>query len=312
MTGKRKTTPKRPARAPRIKRRHVFLNYTQAELDAQYDQGVLGTDRMAYREHWQAGTERARRLLETRLDIPYGRADVEKLDIYLPKKKGRKPAPVMIFFHGGAWRALTKDESAAYAPAYAEAGAMIVVPGFGAAPDTALSKMVDQVRRAAAWTWNNIADHGGDPNRLVVAGHSSGAHLAGMTLANGWRPKAGLPENAIKGGVLFSGAYDLTPVRLSARNDYLRLSPASARRLSVTEAVPRRAGSLVVAVAEGDLHDFRRQGRTLAKAWQKAGNPVEFFDIEGVNHFDMGNVFADPASLLGRATTRLLRNAGRS
>ena len=206
MTGRKQATRKRIGPPPPIKRKTVFLNYTQAELNAQYDQGIIGTDRMDYRQHWMDGTARARRLLETRLDIPYGRADVEKLDIYLPAKKSRKPAPVMIFFHGGAWRALTKDESAAYAPAYADAGAMIVVPDFGAAPETTLSQMVAQVRRAVAWTWKNIADYGGDPNRLIVAGHSSGAHMAGTTLADGWRKKAGLPENAIKGGVLFSGA----------------------------------------------------------------------------------------------------------
>lgn len=307
MTGRKQATRRRIGPPPPIKRKTVFLNYTQAELNAQYDQGIIGTDRMDYRQHWMDGTARARRLLETRLDIPYGRADVEKLDIYLPAKKSRKPAPVMIFFHGGAWRALTKDESAAYAPAYADAGAMIVVPDFGAAPETTLSQMVAQVRRAVAWTWKNIADYGGDPNRLIVAGHSSGAHMAGTTLADGWRKKAALPENAIKGGVLFSGAYDLTPVRLSARNDYLKLSPGAARRLSITNAIPRPAGPLVVGIAEGDLHDFRRQGRALAAAWKKAKNPVEFLDVDGVNHFDMGDVFADPASPLGQATLRLLR-----
>lgn len=307
MTDKKTT----PGSSRKIKRKHVFLNYTQAELDAQYDQGILGTNRLAYREHWRAETARAQRLLETRLDVPYGRAEVEKLDIYLPVRKTRKPAPVMVFFHGGAWRALTKDESAAYAPTYAAAGAIVVVPDFGAAPGTRLSEMVAQARRAIAWTWNNIADYGGGPDRIVVAGHSSGGHMAGMTLVGDWRGKAKLPEDAIKGGILFSGAYDLTPVRLSARNDYLKLSPAAARRLSVTQAIPRRGCPLIVGVAEGDLHDFRRQGRALASAWKKAGNTVDLLDIAGVNHFDMGDVFADAKSPLGRATVHMLRKTGR-
>ncbi len=304
MTGKsRKKTS-----VPRTTRRKlVYLHYTQSELDAQYNQSILGSDLTAYREFWTSETERARRWLDCDLDVAYGRHTVEKLDIYRPASKRRKLAPVLFFLHGGAWRALSKDQSAAAAPTYTAKGAIFVAPDYGVAPETPLPEIVRQVRRALAWTWKNIADYGGDPDRLIVAGHSSGAHLTSMLLADDWRAKAGLPEDAIKGGVLFSGAYDLAPVRLSARNDYLKLSPAAARRLTCTNHIPRRGPPLFAAVGSGDLHEFQRQGHAFAAAWKKAGNSVEFAVIEGANHFDMGDVFGDPNSALGRATVDLLK-----
>ena len=306
------STPRRSTSGARTTRRKlVYLNYTQAELDAQYNQSVLGSDLMAYRDFWTTETARARRSLDCNLDVPYGRQPVEKLDIYLPARKSREPAPVLFFLHGGAWRALSKAESGAAAPTYAEQGAIYVAPDYGIAPETMLTEIVRQTRKALAWTWKNIAGHGGDPDRLVVAGHSSGAHLAGMLLADGWRAKAGLPEDAIKGGVLFSGAYDLAPVRLSARNEYLKLTPAAARRLSPVNLIPRQGPPLFAAIAGGDLHEFKRQGRDLATAWKKAGNPVKFTEIGGANHFDMAEIFCDPKSVLGRATIHMLKGRKR-
>jgi arylformamidase len=305
---RRKPAPK-ASKTPKTKRKLVYLHYTKEELDAQYNQRVFNTDLAPYQALWTSETERARRTLPCHLDVPYGRKPIEKLDIYLPAKKLRKPAPVLFFIRGGAWRLMSKNIAASAAPAYAAEGAIFVTPDFGLAPDTPLAEMVRQVRRALTWTWKNIAKFGGDPNRLIVAGHSSGAHLSSMLLADGWRKQAGLPEDAIKGGVLFSGAYDLAPVRLSARNDYLFLTPSAARRLSPLGAIPRRGPPLFVGIASGDLHEFQRQGRALAEAWRKARNPVEFAEIEGANHFDMADLFADPTSILGRTTRQMLKKS---
>ena len=84
--------------------------------------------------------------------------------------------------------------------------------------------MVDQVRRAITWVHGNAASFGGDPRRIHLYGHSSGAHLAGVAMTTDWAGRFGLPADVIKTGLLCSGMYDLRPVRLSARSRYLRFT----------------------------------------------------------------------------------------
>src|SRR5207244_8959458 len=81
-----------------------------------------------------------------------------------------------------------------------------------------LMTMADQVRRAVAWVYKNAASFGGDPSRLYLSGHSSGAHLGGVVVTTDWRRDFGLPADIIKGALLVSGMYDLKPVRLSKQS----------------------------------------------------------------------------------------------
>src|SRR6185436_7643340 len=87
-----------------------------------------------------------------------------------------------------------------------------------------LMPMAEQVRRAVAWVCRNATSFGGDPNRVYVSGHSSGGHLAGVVLVTDWAKDFGLPPDAVKGGLVCSGMFDLKPARLSARSSYVKFS----------------------------------------------------------------------------------------
>ena len=92
--------------------------------------------------------------------------------------------------------------------------------------------MAEQVRRAVAWVYKNAASFGGDPNRIYVSGHSSGAHLAGVPLITDWQKDFGVPADVIKGALLSSGMYDLKPVRLSKRGAYVKFTDEMEEALS--------------------------------------------------------------------------------
>ena len=145
----------------------------------------------------------------------YGPGEIEQLDIF--RTTAAAPAPVFVFIHGGAWRAGRAATYAAPAEMLIHAGAHYVVPDFAWVQDCggSLLPMADQVCRAIAWVYRNAASFGGDPDRLYVGGHSSGAHLAAVALTTDWRSAFDLPVDIIKGGVCSSGMYDLAPVRLS-------------------------------------------------------------------------------------------------
>ena len=102
-----------------------------------------------------------------------------------------------------------------------------------------LMPIADQVRRAVAWIFANAARFGGDPRRLYVCGHSSGGHLAGVVLTTDWVRDFGLPADLVRAGLLCSGMYDLTPVRLSARSSYVNFTDQVVEALSPLRHVDR-------------------------------------------------------------------------
>ena len=169
----------------------VFLDYDQAALDAAYDQAAYAPNREQLIRRRIRDSELARHRIGEPERVAYGSGEIERIDIY---RTQRESAPVFVFIHGGAWRSGRSKDFAESAEMFLAAGAHYVVPDFAWVQDVGGSLMVlaDQVRRAVAWVYRNIARFGGDPNRLYLGGQSSGGHLAcGRTddrLAAGFRP----------------------------------------------------------------------------------------------------------------------------
>src|SRR5258708_24840375 len=153
--------------------------------------------------------------------IAYGAARIEGVDVYPARKADANAvAPIAIFVHGGAWRNGSAANSAYGAEPFVRAGAHFAVLDFVNVTETDgdLMAMVSGVRRGIAAVARNAASFGGDPNRIYLTAHSSGAHLGGCALITDWEKDHGLPKDVIKGATLCSGMYDLKPARLSARS----------------------------------------------------------------------------------------------
>ena len=153
-----------------------------------------------------------------------------KLDLYIPE--GVVNAPVVVFIHGGYWRALCKEDSVFMAQNFTSLGVAVAALDYSLAPAAHLSLMVDQCRRAAAWLHRQGGALGVDTRRMVVAGSSAGAHLAAMVLASGWQATHGVPDDVARGGVLVSGLYDLQPLRYSYLQPMIQLDDGIVKRNS--------------------------------------------------------------------------------
>ena len=141
--------------------------------------------------------------------------------------------------------------------------------------------MADQVRRAVAWVYNNAKSFGGDPNRIYVSGQSSGAHLAGCVVTTDWKDY-GVPNDIVKGALLCSGMYDLKPVRLSKRSDYVAFTDESEEKLSSQRRLDRLNCPLIVAYGTFETPEFQRQNREFAAAVKEAGKPVTLAGRRGL------------------------------
>jgi arylformamidase len=282
----------------------VFLDYDQAALDAAYDQAAYAPNREQLIKRRISDSELERLRVGEPERVAYGPAEIERLDIY---RTGRAAAPVFIFIHGGAWRSGRSKDFATPAEMFLAAGAHCVVPDFTWVQDVGGSLMVlaDQVRRAIAWVYENAALLGCDPKQIYVGGQSSGGHLAAVALTTDWSRDFGLPADIIKGGVCISGMYDLTPVRLSARNAYVAFDDATVAALSPIRHLDRLHAPLVVAYGTCETPEFQRQNREFAAAVETAGKKVRLLVGEHYNHFELPETLGNPYGLLGRAALDL-------
>lgn len=143
-------------------------------------------------------------------DIPYKATssagfNPEKnvLDVYRPNGKAAKPAPVVVFFHGGNWNSGSKNIYWFIGRRLAKQGVVAVIPSYRLSPEVQVPAMADDCAQAVLWVKNHIADFGGDPGRIYVMGHSAGGGLAALlAVQDTYFTKLGLAQNPIKGAIL--------------------------------------------------------------------------------------------------------------
>jgi len=283
----------------------VWLDMDQKQLDDAYDQTVYAPNQPLLAARRKVASESVLKRLPPER-VAYGSTEIEKLDIY---KTQRPNAPVEVFVHGGAWRNGSAKDFAFPAEMFVNAGAHFVVPDFVQVQDAgrSLLPMIEQVRRAVGWIYRNAESFGADRNRIFIAGHSSGAHLAGVTLVTDWAKEYGLPADLLKGGLLVSGMYDLKPVRLSKRSEYVNFTDEIEEKLSSQRQLDKLNAPIVVAYGTQETPEFQRQGREFAAAVKAAGKPVQLIVGEGLNHFEMQETFGNPYGLAGRAALAQLQ-----
>ena len=264
----------------------VFLDYDQQALDDQYEQRVWvpHADQIIKRYGIASDAVRAR-IGEPRTER-YGPSQIETLDIYGAGEKA------FVFVHGGAWKRQSKRENAFAAELVVRAGAVYVALDFALLPSVTLDVMAAQVCRGIEWVYRNVS------RNVVLCGHSSGAHLAGVALTR---------INYLKGALLVSGIYDLLPVRLSARNDYVRLDQRLEQEYSPIRHIEAICCPVTVSWAEHEAAEFARQSRAFSEKLQQAGKLAAAILGKGQNHFEIIETLADPDSPLGRAALSMLK-----
>jgi acetyl esterase/lipase len=142
--------------------------------------------------------------------LPYGQDARQKLDVYSPAEAGGHP--VVIFFYGGSWSAGERARYRFVGAALAARGFVAVLPDYRLYPAVRFPRFIEDGANAVAWTQTHASDFGGDPDRLVLMGHSAGAHMAAFLALNGtFLKQAGVRPGSIIGLVGLSGPYALDP-----------------------------------------------------------------------------------------------------
>lgn len=280
------------------------MNTDNDFLDREYNPRVQIPQFADFFARWKRSALATRESLRASLDIAYGPAAAETLDFF---PAAAAAAPLLIFIHGGYWRALDKADFSWVAPGFVAAGISVAVLNYGLAPKTPVPEIIAQVRRACAWLYGNALGMGVDPRRIFCSGHSAGGHLTAMMLATHWPSlSASLPKRLLAGALTVSGVFDLQPL---IHAEFLRkdlcLDEAGARAISPAFLPLHNDAPLLRAVGALESAEFHRQSQLMAAHWPGI-SASELLDVPGCDHFSVCDALATPGNALFEALRAMI------
>jgi acetyl esterase/lipase len=231
-------------------------------------------------------------------DIAYGEGPRRMLDIYAPRK-AEAPAPVIVFFYGGSWSSGARGEYEFVGRAFAAQGFVTIIPDYRLAPEVRFPSFIEDGAAAVRWAEQHAAEHGGDPARIVLAGHSAGAYIATMLALDAhYLADAGVDASHLRGVAGLSGPYDFLPLDVKASIDAFSAAPDLAATQPINFA-RADAPPLLLLWGARDETVAQRSIDGLSRAVAAAGGRVETKIYPRVGHIDLMLALSRP--LRGRA-----------
>lgn len=257
-----------------------------------------------YEPHVKGWAERSAAVREaltstSMLGVRYGKAIRNIIDVFPAPSTDGSCAPSLMFFHGGYWQESSSRDLSFPAAALNAAGITYISVEYTLAPKATLTQIVDEARQAVRFVVDNAAQFAVDPARLVVGGHSAGAHLAalsfdaaltiGETANEVGRPAPGL--------LLISGIYELLPLLRTSINDAIAIQQDDLELLSPLRHHPGCTRAAIV-WGENETSEFVWQSQKLHASLTTVRPTGSFAAIEvgDRNHFDVIFDLADRAS----------------
>ena len=250
-------------------------------------------------------------------EFAYGADPKQRLDLVKPASVAR--APVLLFVHGGGWSIGDKAHAAGDKARWANAqGWAFASANYRLVPQATVEQQAADVASAIAWLRANAAAQGLDPDRIVLMGHSAGAHLVALV---GTDPRylkaAGVPLGAVKGVVLLDGAgYDV-PTQASAEMNIVKpmyeaafsKDPSRQAALSPTRhaAAPNVARWLILPIER--RQDSQAQSKGLADALNRAGASATVVAVPDESHGSLNKGLGEAGDFATEQVERFLARA---
>ena len=270
-------------------------------LEQHYNPRATVANVQQYLDDFAARSATAREQVGGEYDLRFGDNPKETLDLH----KANDQSPLLLFIHGGFWRALDKSDHSFVVPFFLDAGISVANINYDLCPTVTLDVIVEEMKRALPYCYQQASEWGVDPNRIYVAGHSAGAHLAAMLLAEDWTA-AGLPVDVIKGGILLSGVYEPEVICHITVNEEAKISQESAVRNNCLQRPPYRKVPILVAAGADEPEGWQQLSHSYAESCQAAGIETDLILSPGANHFSLLEQAVTPGDPLARAILALI------
>jgi len=274
-----------------------------AYYESAYNPRLAVPEFASHFERWRRKAKEARDALSGYLDVPYGAHPMQKVDIFRAKGQSRA---LLLFIHGGYWRALDKSDHSFVAAPFVDRGVTVALINYALCPAVHVQDIVLQVLQGCAWAYRNGNNFGAPDGKLFVAGHSAGGHLAAMTLAAQW-PKFApdLPNKIVQAGLSLSGVFDVEPImHTPSINVDVRFTPGEVKRVSPASLPPATDAPLYTAVGGKEQEGFQHQHELIRQRWKAVAKDA--LPCPDDNHFTILDRFADRDSALFKGALRMM------
>lgn len=231
------------------------------------------------------------------IELTYGEHPREQLDLF----RAANAEGTLVFIHGGYWRAFSKQEFSWIAPAFLAAGVTVAVLSYPLCPEVSLARISIAVDAAMNYLTQSVLD-ASERRRIILSGHSAGAHLAARYQSSSDRGQRTPRADAI---VCISGLFDLLPLKHTSMLSSLNFEGAELHAASPLFAPPPASGEVLLAVGAEEPLEFAWQSARLASAW--SDRRPQLMTVPGRNHFSVVEALAEPAHPLFQETLRCFR-----
>jgi acetyl esterase/lipase len=217
-------------------------------------------------------------------DGRYGPLAAQKVEVIVPDGPATALRPVLVFIHGGGWHSGSPGDYRFVGRQFARDGYVVILPGYRLGAEGRYPIMLEDSALAVAWTRDNAAKFGGNPEQVFLMGHSAGAYNVMMlALERQWLGRTGVPAGFVKGVVGLSGPYDFYPWT----SDSARKAFGQVPEPMVTQPISHvrsDAPPMLLLSGDADVTVKPRNSKVLAAALSAAGTPTEPVILAGVDH----------------------------
>ncbi|MEE4201296.1 alpha/beta hydrolase [Erythrobacter sp.] len=250
-------------------------------LALQYSVGRNGPKMLTALDRVAGGSNGA----ELKATVPLGGHEARKLVVWGPEQaQGDEPLPVLVFAHGGGWKSGDPEDYGFVARAFVPEGFVVVLAGYRLNEDGIYPAMIEDTADVVGWTHREIAQYGGDPAHIALAGHSAGAYnVVMLALEERWLEEEDVPQDAIQGVIGIAGPYDFLPLARDSSRDAF----GDADMPETTQPVNfARAGAPPLLLVHGDEDTVVRPRNSvaLARAMEAAGGEAILALQQGMDH----------------------------
>ncbi len=279
-------------------------NLTNEGLDAQFNLRERHPDFQTYFDRNESLSEQSLSRFPWQTDISYGEHRLQTLDFVA----ARSPlSPIYIFIHGGYWKTLDKSSHRFLADPFLENGCAAVNVNYRLAPEATIDEIVEDVANAIRWAGAHAQDMQGNPNRIYIAGHSAGAHLALMSYLLLLEQEDEFAQSR-RCVYCISGLYDLDLLMRSYLNEELNITPRVAETCSPLARSELKVDSnLKFLVGSEETNVFISQTRLIHGLASDSGANASLDIIEGRHHFDILYELGDPKGVLSQELMAIIK-----